>query len=126
MIVDYIEITKNGALNRTLYGPWVINPLEKLILGPFTMNFTYKCYHYLDCHTYAYGELYDNYAHPIWVTIKEDINYDCKVDLKDVYAAGKAYGSYPGHPKWDARCDVFYDRKIDLKDYYNICKKYGF
>jgi hypothetical protein len=92
--------------------------------------FPVKGLHWLDCLCVEVGptpltESY--YKHYMWITIKEDINLDFKVDLKDVFAAGKAYGSKPGSAKWDPRCNVaeIEKFKIDLKDYFAICTKYG-
>jgi hypothetical protein len=61
-----------------------------------------------------------------WLSIREDINEDTKVDLVDVFSAAIAFGSFPGHPKWDPRCDVNDDFKVDLQDYFRICRKFGF
>lgn len=148
VVLDYINITKNGVVVRQIPGPIVIPPFGTIVIGeggivtyeqfrlgirpaPFIEVFPEKCLHYLDCICVEYepeGPFpleCSSYKHYIWVTLVEDINLDCKVDLKDVYAAGKAYGSKPGTAKWDARCDVNDDFKVDLKDYYAICKKYG-
>jgi peptide/nickel transport system substrate-binding protein len=57
-----------------------------------------------------------------------DVNYDGKVDMKDVGWVCKAYGSYygpPPHARWNFRCDVSNDRKVDMKDVGFVCQKYG-
>lgn len=59
-----------------------------------------------------------------------DVNFDGKVDVKDVYKVALAYGSSlegpnpPGH-SWDPNCDINVDNKVDVKDYYIVCKHYG-
>ena len=68
------------------------------------------------------------YKH-IEVTLREDLNYDIKVDVKDVFAAAKAYGSqpppFPGNERWDERADVNDDLKVDVKDVFAIATKFG-
>ena len=68
------------------------------------------------------------YKH-IEVTLREDLNYDIKVDVKDVFAAAKAYGSqpppFPGNERWDERADVNDDLKVDVKDIFAIAKMFG-
>jgi peptide/nickel transport system substrate-binding protein len=63
------------------------------------------------------------------VTVKpwriEDINYDYKVDGKDITAVAKAFGSYPGHTRWNSACDINFDFKVDGKDVTLIAKKFG-
>jgi branched-chain amino acid transport system substrate-binding protein len=54
-----------------------------------------------------------------------DINYDGKVNVKDVFAAAKAFGSEPGHERWDIECDVNSDGKINVKDIFAIAKNFG-
>jgi len=54
-----------------------------------------------------------------------DINYDGKVDGKDIGLAAKAYGTRPGDPLWDPRADVNVDGKIDGKDIAIIARQFG-
>jgi ABC-type transport system substrate-binding protein len=65
----------------------------------------------------------------IYVTIREDLNYDMKVDVKDIFAAAKAFGSqpppFPGSDRWDERADVNDDYKVDVKDIFAIAKLFG-
>jgi ABC-type transport system substrate-binding protein len=67
----------------------------------------------------------DGYTIFIWATLREDLNYDIKVDVKDVAQASKAFGSYPGHPFWDPRADINRDLKVDIKDVAAVSKKFG-
>jgi len=57
--------------------------------------------------------------------IKTDLNFDGKVDIKDIARAAKAFGSYPGHPKYDPMPDVNGDNKVDIKDIAKIAKNFG-
>jgi peptide/nickel transport system substrate-binding protein len=57
-----------------------------------------------------------------------DVNYDGKIDIKDVHAAAAAYGAYYGPPttaNWVYRADVNNDRKVDIKDVHYIASFYG-
>jgi len=65
---------------------------------------------------------------PPWMySLVEDINYDGKVNIKDVAMAAKAFGSTPGHPRWEMEADVVYppDNKVDMKDIALIAKSFG-
>jgi len=125
MIIDYIEITADGEIIDIITGPFVIPPFQYLILGPYTYSFTEKGMHKLDCHTYAYGMLYDEYDHPIWVTIREDLDLNFKVEIKDLAVASRAFGSYPGHPKWNEKADLDDNYKVEIKDVAKVSKMFG-
>ena len=45
-----------------------------------------------------------------------DINFDGKVDMKDISIVAGAFGSFPGHPRWSPIADVNKDSRIDLRD----------
>jgi hypothetical protein len=45
-----------------------------------------------------------------------DVNWDGKVDCKDLLIITKALGSCPGKPRWNPYCDLNHDNRIDLKD----------
>jgi ABC-type transport system substrate-binding protein len=49
-------------------------------------------------------------------TVREDINLDKFVNVKDAVILGVAFGSKPGDLNWDARADVFYDGFVNVKD----------
>lgn len=127
MVIDYIDITVDGEYIDILCGPWTIPPFGVLTLGPYEYHFDTPGYHTLDCHTWAYGEIYDSYEHPMWITIREDLNLDFKVDvIHDIRDCAKAFGSYPGHPKWDERADINDDFKVDMiNDIRLVAKKFG-
>jgi len=54
-----------------------------------------------------------------------DLNFDFKVDIKDVFTAAKAFGSEPGHPRWDIKADVDGNLNIDIKDIFFLAKDFG-
>ena len=54
-----------------------------------------------------------------------DINFDGKIDIKDVAAVSKAFGSLPGDPAWNIEAEVTCDFKIDIKDVAAVSKRFG-
>jgi len=57
-----------------------------------------------------------------------DVNYDGKVNIKDVSTAAKSFGDNAGPPlgpRWVFRVDVNNDRKIDIKDISFVAKYFG-
>jgi hypothetical protein len=54
-----------------------------------------------------------------------DVNFDGKIDTKDVARVSKAFGTMPGSAGWDIEADVNYDGKIDTKDIAAIAKHFG-
>jgi len=54
-----------------------------------------------------------------------DINYDGKVDVKDVAKVAAAFGETPGRPRWDPICDIDGNGKIDTKDVAIVARNYG-
>jgi peptide/nickel transport system substrate-binding protein len=127
-LIDHIDITLDGNYFFTIPGPITIAPFEHVILGPFEISLP-KGPHYFDCHTYAYGELYDNYDSPIWITIKQDINLDFYVGVDDIFAAARAFGAQPppfaGYERWDERCDMNDDYYIGIDDIFSIARNFG-
>jgi len=62
----------------------------------------------------------------VMYSLLTDINYDGKVDIKDIALAAKAFGSYPGHPSWRMEADLPpTDGKVDIKDIARIAKDFG-
>lgn len=57
--------------------------------------------------------------------LQSDLNFDLKVDIKDLAIAAEAFGSYPGHPKWNPVADLNQDDKVDIRDLVAIAKSYG-
>jgi len=58
-------------------------------------------------------------------TLRGDVNYDGKVDMKDTGIVVKAYGSYPDHSGWNPDADVNRDYKVDMKDVGVVTKYFG-
>jgi parallel beta-helix repeat protein len=59
-----------------------------------------------------------------------DVNFDGKVDVKDVYAVSRAYGTTLKGPNPSGRyytpvCDLNNDNKIDVRDLYIVAQRYG-
>jgi ABC-type branched-subunit amino acid transport system substrate-binding protein len=64
---------------------------------------------------------------PLWMydLALWDLNFDGKVDVKDVARAAKGFGALPGDARWDIECDINLDGKIDVKDIAAVAKKFG-
>ena len=65
-----------------------------------------------------------------WVHKVGDVNYDGKVNIKDVYAVARAYGTSLQGPNPQGRnynpdCDLNNDHKIDAKDVYIVSRNFG-
>lgn len=54
--------------------------------------------------------------------LREDLNADGEVDMKDTVIAAIAFGSYPGHPRWNPIADVNQDNKVDMRDIATIAR----
>ncbi|MEM3153251.1 MAG: dockerin type I domain-containing protein [Candidatus Bathyarchaeia archaeon] len=54
-----------------------------------------------------------------------DVNYDGKVDAKDVGITSKAFGSYFYTDSWDPRADVNDDGMVDMKDIAPVSRLFG-
>ncbi|MEM1540575.1 MAG: ABC transporter substrate-binding protein, partial [Candidatus Bathyarchaeia archaeon] len=58
--------------------------------------------------------------------LREDINFDGKVDMTDVGDTLRAFGATPGHPRWQyGRNDVNCDKKVDMTDVGMVLRKFG-
>jgi parallel beta-helix repeat protein len=57
--------------------------------------------------------------------IKEDVDKNTRVDIRDIAIAAKAFGSYPSHPRWKPNADINGDYKVDIKDVALIAKNFG-
>jgi len=67
----------------------------------------------------------------VGTTLTGDLNYDGKVDIKDIAIVALAYGSYPGHPKWNPIADITGqnylepDGEIDIRDIALVARHFG-
>ena len=59
------------------------------------------------------------------ITIRQDINFDCKVDISDVATVSKAFGARPSNPRWNPDCDINNDGLVDIWDVASTAKKFG-
>ncbi len=53
------------------------------------------------------------------------MNYDFKIDMRDIGIAATAIGSYSTHPRWNNEADVNQDSIIDMQDLVLIASKFG-
>jgi hypothetical protein len=61
----------------------------------------------------------------IYPTNIRDINYDGKVDMKDIGAVARAFGEFPGRPRWNPAYDINGDDKIDMRDIATVAHNFG-
>jgi hypothetical protein len=54
-----------------------------------------------------------------------DINFDGKIDMKDIATTASAFGSTPGQPRYNLEADINTDGKIDMKDVGGVAKHFG-
>ena len=69
--------------------------------------------------------LNNQYTPCLFRLLEGDINYDGKVNIKDIGIIGKAFGSRPGDPNWNPIADVYEDGKINIKDIGVVGKHFG-
>jgi ABC-type transport system substrate-binding protein len=129
-VIDHIDLTEDGIVVDTIYGPMPLEPFQWITFGPFTAHFD-KGPHYLDAHVYESGvpEPIDSYNCPIWATLKMDVTLDFYIGIDDIFAAASAFGSqpppFPGYERWDERCDINGDFYVGIDDIFSIAVEFG-
>jgi parallel beta-helix repeat protein len=83
---------------------------------------------------YVSGETYFNdniKPYPCVINLTGDINYDGKVDIKDLVLVINYFGKFVGHPDWNPNADVapiapeVQDGKVDIKDLVTVITHFG-
>lgn len=77
---------------------------------------------------YVPHALLDSTSPPISNYLPFDVQYDGKVDIKDVSAVARCFGVAYGPPidtRWNFRCDINNDREIDIKDISLIARDFA-
>lgn len=80
-------------------------PKTDSFLGTYT---TYVSTTYMDEQAFANT----NFS----LILRGDVNYDGKVDMKDVITIIGKFGTSSSDPNWNPICDLNYDNKVDMKD----------
>jgi tungstate transport system substrate-binding protein len=64
---------------------------------------------------------------PDWMnwTIREDINLDLKVDMRDLSSVARAFATRPGDLRWNAADDINNDGQVNMMDIGAVAKKFG-
>ncbi|MDI6846520.1 MAG: ABC transporter substrate-binding protein [Candidatus Bathyarchaeia archaeon] len=58
--------------------------------------------------------------------VREDLNFDGIVNIKDVALCARAFGATPGHPRWlYGQCDVVDDKIVNIKDIFELARRFG-
>jgi hypothetical protein len=66
------------------------------------------------------------WAIPPWMyPLTSDINFDGKVDIRDIATVAKSFGTTPGHLRWEKEADINGDNKIDIRDVALVAKDFG-
>jgi hypothetical protein len=119
-IADCPSFTLKQAVGRHFERDWVVgwyyNPAYR---GIFAYNL-WKWY-------YTPHVRFDPPTAPISQYLPADINYDGKVDMKDISMIASVYsvGGPPMSARWRFRADFNPDRKIDLRDIAYVRKYFG-
>jgi len=116
---EYGATWKNGY-TRAFMVQW-INTGNPANSKPFTHGFV----KYVVCpvdQPYSKKTMFPPWIHPLGTW---DLNFDGKIDIKDVAAVSKAFGALPGSPAWNIEAEVTCDFKIDIKDVAAISKRFG-
>jgi len=113
LIQTWFNITLDAFENKTI-GPFATSVLSA---GPYSVK--------VEIVESGTGVVLHTYTHIFAVTIREDINYDYRIDIKDIALTARAFGRYPGHFFWYPKADINDDFKIDIRDIATIAKKFG-
>jgi len=116
------SVALDQAIGRHFERDWVVgwyyNPI-------YSGNYPANCWKWY----YTPHAQLDNYAtYPIDNHVPYDVNYDGKVDMKDIGVTAKSFGAIFGPPMsttWVYRADFNNDRKIDMKDIGTVAKNFG-
>lgn len=125
----YVETTVSVYFNETCIDTQTLTmpPLSSIELGPYNIAPLQYGFYKIKVEHSADGYLNRSCVatFQFWVTIREDITRDYKVDIVDVALAALAFGSSPGSPRWNILADVNGDWKIDILDVADIASKFG-
>ena len=116
---EYGPTWKNGY-TRAFMVQW-INTGNPANSKPFDHGFV----KYVVCpvdQPFSKKTMFPPWIHPLGTW---DLNFDGKIDIRDVAAVSKAFGSLPGDPTWNIEAEVTCDFKIDIKDVAAISKRFG-
>jgi ABC-type transport system substrate-binding protein len=123
-VIDNVAVRVNGQLGMVIPGPIVVQPFERVVLGPFTTSLE-KGSQSIECDVMAYGETIDHYTCHCWSTIKEDVNLDIYVGIDDIFTVAGAFGSLPGEINWNECYDMNNDYYVGIDDIFQIATKFG-
>lgn len=67
----------------------------------------------------------NNVVYSPWLGNIADLNWDNKVDIRDVATAAVAFGEFVGRPRWNPIADVNNDGKVDIRDIVIVASNFG-
>jgi len=116
------SVALDQAIGRHFERDWIVgwyyNPIYS---GNYPAN-TWKWYYTPQAQLETYAPF------PVCNHLGYDVNYDGKVDMKDIGVTAKSFGALFGPPMtltWIYRADFNNDRKIDMKDIGIVAKNFG-
>jgi len=66
------------------------------------------------------------WAIPPWMyELTTDLDFDGKVNIKDLFTVAKAFGTEPGHPRWEMEADLNGDGIVNVRDIFAVAKDFG-
>jgi hypothetical protein len=124
VLLDDVVVTTN-TINYPLA------PFDNVTAGYHTLPIMTPGLHKLTVEVYEAGvahpkDISDKY---IYVTPREDLNYDFFIGIDDIVRAAEAFGAspppFPGNERWDARADLNDDQYCGIDDIVNIAEDFG-
>jgi hypothetical protein len=108
---------------------WYVN--ETQVAGAISNNWTFTPQSAGNCEVYlsmtdSLGNTARSDEAYVTVTLPlGDLNYDGRVDMKDIGTVASAFGAFLGHPRWNLLADQNVDGRIDLRDVAIAAKHFG-
>ena len=113
------------SINRTFFGVtnssgWATITFKIDVCGVYT----YTAYAESDFTGYV-TKCTKILSHRVLVTIVGDLNFDGKVDIRDIAIVAYSFGSYASDPRWNPIADINEDGKVDIRDIAIVASNFG-
>jgi hypothetical protein len=124
----YVEFRADWSQNTTYYSALT----NTSGIATLNIRFPWKVENRIDAFLYAtmrFGDyaMYDsiNIFCQVGERIYGDINYDSKVDMKDISASASSFGTHQGQSRWNPECDLNDDGNVNMKDIAKVARNFG-
>ena len=123
MYTNYNVTTNTGYLKCLVgTGAWIFQDWDPSAGATLRANRPDELY---DCYP-GYWAGVHNCSGIVTGFLRQDVNFDGVVDMKDVTAILRAFGTVPGSERWHyGRADINSDEVTDMKDVTTVLRKYG-